>query len=132
MKLWSAGEVDGDVSDAYREARKWTESTINELLASRNYGDGIDEWALIYIITEERSDARPEIAKFARGKRSVEFRLRVDHARFAAGIALEQKRLLLEALARSVRLMPSLGVERVDTDRLAADIDLLIEILDSR
>lgn len=132
MKLWSSGEIDADVADSFREARKWVEAAINQLLSANDYGDGLDEWAFIAMINRPHIHGYKEVAKLARNKREAEFRLRVSHDEFLAGGEAERKRLLLSALLRSITLMPTIGVADIDMDRLSADVGALAQEVDKK
>ena len=120
MKLWMSGEIQADVADAYRQARKTVETEVNRLLAEVSLAEKAKEWAFIAIIRGEDSPDYDEVVrKSARGK-EFEFRLKIPHAEFLAASPAERVSLILKALARSVDLMGQLGVSTETQNALRA------------
>lgn len=122
MKLWMGAEIDRDVNVAYRQVRQEIEARMNALLVDSAYGGDIDEWTVIPIIPALVPEYR-EIARVSKKGRSAEFRLRIPHAEFKHATPDGQRRLIVELLKRSVRMMPTLGAHGLDVDRLVHDLD---------
>lgn len=125
MKLWMGAEIDRDVNVAYRQVRQEIEARMNALLVDSAYGGDIDEWTVIPII----SALQPyygEIARVSKKGRSAEFRLRIPHAEFKDATRDGQRRLVMDMLIRTLRMMPKLGAQGLNVDRLAHDMERLL------
>lgn len=110
MKLWMSGEIQADVADAYRNARKAVETEVNRLLAEVPLSERHEEWAVIAIIREEDSPEYGEVVKKSPTGEEFEFRLRIPHAEFLAATPAKRVGLIFKAVGRSVDLMGQLGV----------------------
>jgi hypothetical protein len=121
MKLWMSGEIQADVADAYRHARKTVETEVNRLLAEVSLAEKAKEWAFIAIIREEESPDYDEVVKKSPKGKGFEFRLKIPHAQFLAATPSERVGLILKALSRSVDLMGPLGVSS-DSQALLRDM----------
>jgi hypothetical protein len=109
-----SAELDTDVFEDFRAARGSVQRDVNALLSHADYGGTVAEWAAIPMITSRAAPEYEEIARLSKKGRSAEFRLRVSHADFKQGTPIQQRRLLLEMLARCVRMMPELGETDLD------------------
>lgn len=110
MKLWTSGEVQADIGEAYRELMNLLEKRINLLLEKIEIPEPVVEWAFIAIIRAEDSPDYGEVAKYWRRDKSLEFRLKISHAAFLAGTLKDRVGLVLAALDRSVGMMSELKV----------------------
>jgi hypothetical protein len=121
MKLWMSGEIQADVADAYREARKIVEVEVNRVLGEISVEEA-KEWAFIAIILDEESSTYGEIVKKKKSSRGteLEFRLKIPHAKFLAASPGERISLIYKALSRSVSLMEQLGVSSDTQNALRA------------
>jgi hypothetical protein len=110
MKLWMSAEIQADVSDAYREARKAVQEEVNHLLEGVSLAEKAEEWAFIAIILNEQSSGYKEIAKRSEKGKTLEFRLKIPHSDFLAASPSQRIGLVFDALSRSIALMEKLGV----------------------
>jgi hypothetical protein len=117
-----SGEIQNDVAEAHRVARKEVQSKINNRIASKEYGKGLIEWHFIPIILSVNDPKYHEVKKNWKNKQIAEFRLKIDHLRFKSSDPLAQKKLLFQSLIRSLRLFPEIGVEDFDHENLYADV----------
>ncbi len=122
MRVWTSGEVMSDIAEPYRFARKDVEQALNASVASEDYGAGVTEWALIYIIMDEDDPAYPEVRRYKKRTGVVEFRLKVDHQAFKEGDALTQRKLLAAAILRSLDLSGELKISDFDAERFKRDL----------
>src|SRR4030042_1145061 len=122
MELWVSGEIQGDIGDRYRAARKLVKTAMNSCIKDRDYGEGLKKWYYIAIILDFEDEAYGEVAKYSKRKKEVEFRLKIDHDAFLSAHTAGQVRLVSQSLLRSLRMMPEIGVKDVDFDRLTADV----------
>lgn len=118
MKLWMSGEIQHDVAEGYREARLVVQSKVNERLQGITLNTNLDQWAFIGIIRPDDHPDYQEVKKFDKRHRTIEFRLKIDHAQFLSGSHAERVVLIIQALMRSVDLMNSLGIDSDDIDKL--------------
>ena len=118
MKLWMSGEIQKDVGDVYRIARKSVEQSVNDRLLHTTLETKTETWAFIAIITPDDHPDYPEIKKKDSRRKVLEFRLKIDHARFLHGTPEQRIEMLLDALKRSVSYMPELGVSQEDCTKL--------------
>jgi hypothetical protein len=120
--LWMSGEIQLDIADEYRTARQDVEAAVNAVLGSFNYGDGLHEWVLIGIIPEEDIPGFGEINKYRKKERSFESRLKISHAEFKAADSVGQRKLIVEALLRSITEMRRHAPRNIDYAKLESDI----------
>lgn len=132
MKLWMSGEIQSDVGDAYRVARNLVEAEVHNCIKDNDYGEGLKMWSCIPIIRAEDSPLYGEIAKYRKRLKEVEFRLKIDHAAFLSGSTADHVRLISESLLRSLKMMPEIGVTKVDLDRLTKDVSKCLSDLDHK
>lgn len=121
MKFWFSGEVQADVADAYRTARKEVELALNQALADKAYGP-IVGWDFIAIIRETEHPDYDEVKKYDRTDSSLEFRLKIDHARFKEADDLVRCQLLLQAVLRGAREVAAIVPAGTQIGELERDI----------
>jgi Immunity protein 44 len=127
VRVWTSSEALIDVDEALNLARKDVEREVAKSLASKNYGSGVSKWALIYILLPENDPKYPEVRRYRKRTRVVEFRLKVDHQAFKEGGAIAQRKLLAAAFLRSIDLSGSLPIEDFDRTRFKADVVQVFE-----
>jgi hypothetical protein len=119
MKVWISGEVDSDIGLSFPHALTRVEGLLNEAIASETYDIPLDSWDCIAIIRAD--DVFPEVTKYSRKRRDMDFRLRVDHAKFLAASPLECEALLFDMLRRSLTILGEKGLAGPELDKLSAD-----------
>jgi hypothetical protein len=117
MKLWIGAEMDEEVSDAYRQARRLVEPAVNAKLSDVKLGSPYEKWAFIGIVMSDEGFYK-EVAKKDARRKVLEFRLKIDHDAFRRGTDKARAALMLKALERSVDGMSGLGVSDEDRARL--------------
>lgn len=125
VKLWTSGEIQADIGDAFRLARKEVEDAVNTALAA-DYGAGFTGWTLIAIIREVDDPSYAEVKRY-RKKDGFEFRLKLGHATFKAATAQQQRKLIADLVRRSIAEMRTLAAKNVECDRLYADVEAALE-----
>lgn len=110
-----------DVGDDFREARKEVESLLNIRLSENDYGEGLEKLAFIGMILSPEGPSYKEVKKYSKRDKTAEFRLRIDHAAFRNADKHEQRRLTVEAIARAIALLPTLGIRGFDDKKLEKD-----------
>jgi hypothetical protein len=122
MQIWTAGEVQSELADSYRSARKDIEQALNTSVSSQDYGAGVSKWALIYILMDEDDPAYPEVRRYKKRTGVVEYRLKVDYHAFKEADADSQRKLLAAAILRSIDLSGQLRITDFDIDRFKSDV----------
>ena len=64
MRVWTSGELQSDVDDPFRFARKDVERELSNSVATQDYGTGVIEWALIYILLPKSDSFLQEIRRY--------------------------------------------------------------------
>lgn len=122
MKVWMSGEVQADISDAYRNVRNRVEASLNLALNELSYGAGLQEWDFIAII---RNDDSPmeygEVNRYDSRNKSCEFRLKINHAQFKTGNTQTRTSMLCDGLLRSLSMLESMNVPDLDVSSLRRD-----------
>jgi hypothetical protein len=119
MEFWYSGEIEDDVGDAFGRASNEVEAVLNQELGGLAVGSELARWDSIPMIRpEEFSFDYPEVRRYRRKDKSIEFRLRIDHARFKQGDHAAQCGLLIESLLKSVEDARKLVPSTVDLDTL--------------
>jgi hypothetical protein len=131
MKLWMSGEVKRDVVDGYRKARIEIERSVTAVVGTKDYGAGLGELAFLAIMLSPDIDAQyPEIAKYHKKDRSAEFRLKIDHDRFASSDDATRLAMVSEALKRSVDMLPTLKIPDFDWQAFRTDVSSVLSAFD--
>jgi hypothetical protein len=125
MKLWMSGEIQADVADAYRVARKSIEEAVNQRLQAVKLSTPFQKWAFIAIIRAEDHPDYGEVKQKDTKRGVIEFRLKVEHQAFLNADAGHQKQLIIEALKRSVSMMAQMGVAEHDCGQLRGSLSEL-------
>jgi len=129
IKLWMSGEIQlkGEIHESYRLSKNIVEEEVNECIKEHNYGDGLKEWAYLSVILGEEIDPHyPEVKRYRKQKKEVEFRLKIDHQEFLQGDSKTHLRLLAQSVLRSLELMKDMHIKDLDLERLTADVTLCL------
>jgi hypothetical protein len=121
VKVWLSGEIQDDVANAYREARRVVTRIIEVGLRERAYGPGLDELSLICIILENVDD-HPEVRRYEKKDRVFDMRLQIPHEPFKAADSGFQRQMVMYTLLRCIKEMRALAVPGIDYDRLESDV----------
>ncbi|MBN1795293.1 MAG: hypothetical protein JW804_01340, partial [Sedimentisphaerales bacterium] len=123
LTFWMSGEIEGDVYDDYDLTENTIENNIKNFINNKNYGTGIKLWSFLTILLEPNTDPYyPEIKRYSRKNKQVEFRLKIDYKKFRDGNDKSRLKLLAESVLRSVKLMREMKIKDFDIDRLEADV----------
>jgi hypothetical protein len=124
FNFWMSGEIQNDVGDYYRIARNIIEPVLNQCVEGKSYGEGLKEWAYLAIILKPGIDEYyPEIKRYRKKKREVEFRLKIDHAKFLEGDSKMHLKLLSQSVLRSLELMKEMNIKNFDLPQLIVDVN---------
>ena len=126
MKLWTSGEVHGDVGDKIINNLKIIERKVNNYLENKNYGEGVVLWGYISIVLP--SSLLPpsffqEIKRYRKSKKETEFRLKLDYDQLVKADEMERHFLICESLLRSVEIARTeLKIPNFDLSEFAKDL----------
>ena len=121
MELWMSAEAWGDAATNLMKASGQIEKVVNKALTDESYGRGVRQWAFIAILLpSEMHEDYPERFKYHKTDKSLEFRLRIDLEAFQAADKSGQKRLICEALLRSLDILDRKKVPDFDHRKLRA------------
>ena len=118
-----SGEIQADVGDAHRLARKAVEHAVNERLKNCSLSVDFDEWAFISIIRQQDHPDYPEFKKRHAKRKVLEFRLKIPYQDFLNTDEIGRVELLINALRRSVNLMTEFGISSEERAKLLAVLD---------
>src|SRR5258705_4192402 len=122
MKIGMTEEIQADVANAYATARQEIGDKTNLRIGSADYGPGLLKWYFIGIVRKVDRPEYGEIQKYIKSKKEVEFRKKIDYLTFKNADAFGQRKLIVETLLETVRLMPKIGVPNFDHQRLLEDL----------
>jgi Immunity protein 44 len=104
MKFWFSAEIDSDVGEAQRLISNAVEAALNDALSAVAMGDGVAKWYVIFMISKDAHKVLgwPERQRYTKRDSSFEFRLKIDHAAFAAADDAAKRRMMLEVILGSI------------------------------
>ena len=120
MQFSFSGEIMSDVGDDYAAVRSQVEVRLQQRLVRTPYGEGVKEFFFAGIVLP--FEMYPEVKKYDRNDRSMEFRLIIDHRSFKAGSRPEQFKLFFAALLRCLEHMKDMSIPDFDRERLERDM----------
>jgi len=94
------------------------EQMVNEKLLPNNYGTGISEWDIIFVITEEGGK---ESFKYRKKDRSTDSGMSLDHQLYLNSDSKTRKNLMLDALAGSLDKLGEMSINDVFWQALRSD-----------
>lgn len=104
MKFWFSAEIDRDVSEAQRLISNEMKAMLNEELSGSDLGSSVSSWDMIFMISRNAAKiiGWPERRRYSKKDKSFEFRLKIDHAAFAAGDEATKRRMMLDVILASI------------------------------
>lgn len=120
MKYFMSSEVSKEIKHEDLIIMNNIEKEIIEFLKDKNYGSGVVKLSVIpTIFSPETFAALPykERMRYSPKTREGEFRLKIDFQKFKNGNEEEKKRLIIENIIKSIRLLQE------KTDRYKVDFD---------
>ena len=120
MKLWIGAEMNADVADLLRPARKAVEDAVNAVVENKDYRLPVDDWDCIAIIRDDENFA--EKFMFSKKKRDMDFRLRIPYLPFKLASPIEREAMIFEMLERSLVALKFKAEDVGDLDDLVTDL----------
>ncbi|OZG70207.1 hypothetical protein BTA51_27465 [Hahella sp. CCB-MM4] len=122
MKLWIGGELQADVADNFRAARKKVENAINDEITRGSYEVNLVDWDCIAILREDNEFK--EITKYSSSKKEMDYRLNINFQEFKNASAEKQESMIFDMLKRSLTLLKEKkGINVGEIERLIRDVD---------
>ena len=107
MKLWIGGEIEADVEESFRHARRDVQAAINDIISEKVYQVDLGGWDCIAIIRND--DCFDEICKYSKKTKEMDLRLKLDYKNFKSSSELERKQMLFAMLIRSLSILKEKG-----------------------
>jgi hypothetical protein len=121
MKFWLGAEIDKNVYEVFRLARKEVERTLNERLGSKIYDLALDSFDCISVM---RGDTVfKERVLYSPKKRNMDFRLWMELDEFIKTDQIGRQAQIFAMLIRATDILKSKkGVSPVSVDELKTDM----------
>ncbi len=119
----ASGSLGKQASSIYMQM----ESRLKRALAQKNYGPGLPEWFLMFVILSPDTPGRgaPERVMFKKKTKELDLRLNVDFEAFKKGDEVERRELLYDCMLRSLDLMATKKIPDFDAVALKADVEAI-------
>lgn len=116
MKFSMSGEIDADIGRGEHVARNKILPVLAELVEGASLEFELDRWSFISIILSGKFiSGYPEVFKFNKKSKVLEFRLQIDHESFKQADEPLQISMMLDSIERSIGLMSKFKM--VESDR---------------
>jgi Immunity protein 44 len=119
MKLWISGQVEAEIGDAFRHTMNEIEKLVNDKIEQSDYGNGLTDWDIIFIILEK--DAQ-ESFKYDKKTTTSDIRINLNYQNFKRLDSLGRKKIFMDGLIRSLDELRDIGVKQVNWESLKADL----------
>jgi immunity protein 44 of polymorphic toxin system len=119
MKLWISGEIEADIGDSFRYVLNEVETLVNDTLLIKNYGNGINEWDVIMIITQEGGK---DSFRYNKKTKDTDVRINIDYNSFKNSDPIRREALFLDHLIRSIDKLKEFNIQDVDLENLKIDL----------
>lgn len=126
MRFFMSGELDSEIADQYRVARKLVETKLNETLGAECYGEALLEISIIPIILGPRFiQGKTERRLIKHKEKTADYRLFIDFTQFKDGSPSDRVNLLLANVLSCVDDIAAKLGSQLDAQRLKNDIKKL-------
>ncbi len=124
MKLWNTCEGTGSLPKKAIVIFNAFEQKFNDYITEKNYGSGLKQWSVIFIIAGGPLDPGfTERTMVKRSTQKMDFRLRVDFEAFKKGNTQKRTFLMYDTLLRSLDILAAKKVKDFDLDSLRKDFE---------
>jgi hypothetical protein len=130
MRIFISGETDADIGDAYRKLIMEIGPKLKILCGEKSYGEEILEIAIIpTIFSPKTSDVLQykERKRYSPKTRAADFRLRIDHQKFKDADEDGKRKLILQNIIDSIRILKTKVKKGFEGDKLEEDIRRLFD-----
>ncbi len=118
LTTWADGSLAPKANSLYTPINR----ILNEKLGS--YGEGLQDWLLMFIILGEKSLGHdgPERVLFKKKDKAIDLRLHLDHKAFKIGSDDERRALMIATILRAVDLIGDKKIPDFDFPHFKSDI----------
>lgn len=132
MRFWTSSETYKNIGhERTKLLSSVIEPKVNQLILTKNYGEGIILWTYIVIsMTEEiyGSGFFKEIKKYNRIDKEIELRLRVDNKKLSQADESQALKLFCESILNSIDIARTeLKIKNFDFRELKTDLNNLFK-----
>ena len=133
LKVFLSGETDADIGPAFGKLIMELGPKLNALFKEKSYGDEVSEIAIIPTVFSPKTS---EILQYKERKRyspktkEAEFRLKIDHQKFKDADEDGKRKLILQNIIDSIRILKTKVKKGFEGDRLEGDIRKLFNYYD--
>ena len=128
MKIFFTSEASGSYGEKANIIYSHMSKILSKRLESEDYGSGLSEWFLIFIIMGGKLDlGYKERTKYSKKNQEIDFRLRIDFDSFKKGNTKQRTYLLYECMKRSLDIMEEKKIPNFNISRLKVDFETISE-----
>ncbi len=120
VKLWIGAEIEADIADSFREARRVVETSINGAIVGNDYSLPFSDWDCIAIVRND--DVFGEITEYSPETEEMDFRLKLDYKTFKLSSKENREKMIYDMLARSLSILIGMNVSGAGFERLLSDV----------
>jgi Immunity protein 44 len=119
MKLWISGQVEAEIGDVFRHTMNEIENLVNDKIRKNDYGKGLSDWDIIFVILEEGSQ---DSFKYDKRTTTSDIRINLNFQDFKSLDPRGRKKMFMDSLIISLEELRAKGVEQVNWERLKTDL----------
>lgn len=127
MDIFFTSTATGSLGKKASEIYMQMEAYMKPVLADKDYGPGLPEWFLMFVILSPETPGRgaPERVLYKKKTKELDMRLNVDFDAFKSGDSDERQKLLYSCMLRSLELMAGKKIPDFNAAALKADIEAI-------
>ena len=130
MEFFMSAEIEADVGQYERSARKKIEPLLIDFLSGVVLDSELKTWSFISIILSDKfAGWSPELIKFNKKDKEFDCRLRIEHERFKCANESRQIAMILDAIERSIEMMAKYKITKHDQEILRGVVSKVREKL---
>ena len=128
MDVFFTSFTEGSIGDKASAIYYPTDQTLKEELCDKNYGSGLSQWFLMFVINSSRMQGydAPERVMYKKKSKELDMRLKIDFESFKQGDEAVRRKLLYSCMLRSLDLMAQKNIPNFDA--LALEMAEQIEV----
>jgi len=124
MIIWTSSEISSGIGNPMKHLLL-IEDTFNKILSKVDYGAGIEELNYIAIILGEKFDVYNEVKKYNFKKKTLEFRLKIQHEEYRKASEKEQCTLIFKSILSAIDEIKVFKINNFNYQQLKLDFTKL-------
>ena len=130
MEFFMSAEIEADVGQYERSARKKIEPLLIDFLSGVVLDSELKTWSFISIILSDKfAGWSPELIKFNKKDKEFDCRLCIEYERFKCANESGQIAMILDAIERSIEMMAKYKITKHDQETLRGVVSKVREKL---